>query len=166
MRDGHNVYSIRSVNTPDPAESTPAPVTAADMSSDLALQVLARVRLESASRDLRLAAVIVDRGGNTVASSRMDGAQLGALSLAGDKAYTAVAFGHPTGRWAGSSAPGGGDWGLSGTLGGRAIVFAGGVPLYLDGQLIGGLGVSGAASSQDEECAVAAATALGLRTTP
>ncbi|MEO5834537.1 MAG: heme-binding protein, partial [Nakamurella sp.] len=99
---------------------------------------------------------------NLVAAGRMDGAQLGALSLATDKAFTAVSFGHPTSAWVDSSGPGGSDWGLAGTLGGRAIVFPGGVPLYADGHLVGGVGVSGTASLIDAECASAAAVACGL----
>jgi len=95
---------------------------------------------------------------------RMDGAQLGALPLAVDKAFTAVSFGHPTRAWAESSAPGGSDWGLGTSLGGRAVVFPGGVPLFADGELVGGLGVSGAASTVDEACAEAAARACGVLT--
>jgi len=137
-----------------------------DLSEALAAALIDSVREVCGRRGLALAAVVVDRGGNPVASTRRDGAQLGAMSLAGDKAYTAVAFGAPTSRWAAVTAPGASDWGLAGTLGGRAVVFAGGVPLYLDGELVGGLGLSGAASTVDEECAEQAAAQAGLRTAP
>jgi uncharacterized protein GlcG (DUF336 family) len=92
----------------------------------------------------------------------MDGAQLGAGSLALDKAVTAVSFGHPTAAWAASSAPGGTDWGLSHTLAGRAIVFPGGVPVYAGADLVGAVGVSGAASEVDEACALLAVRSQGL----
>ena len=141
-------------------------VTAPDLSCEAALELVTHVHRESDARGLRLAAAVVDRGGNLVASGRMDGAQLGAMSLASDKALTAVSFGHPTSAWSESSRPGGGDWGLAATLGGRAIVFPGGVPLYFEGQLIGGLGVSGTASAVDEQCAIVAAEALGLSVSP
>lgn len=137
-------------------------VTVHDLSGDLALRLVAEVQTQAAARGLGLAAAVVDRGGNLIAAGRMDGAQLGALSLATDKAFTAVSFGHPTSAWADSSGPGGSDWGLAGTLGGRAIVFPGGVPLYADGHLVGGLGVSGAASVVDAECASVAAIACGM----
>ncbi|WP_353987376.1 GlcG/HbpS family heme-binding protein [Ruicaihuangia caeni] len=133
-----------------------------DMSLDLALVLLAGVREQCSTRGIALAAAVVDRGGNLVSSARMDGAQLGALSIATDKAFTAAAFGHPTSAWTASSAPGGGDWGLAHALGGRAIVFPGGVPIFDGGELIGALGVSGAASTVDEECALAAAAAAGV----
>ena len=139
-------------------------VVAADMSLGAAEALLEGVKRESQARGARLAAVVVDRGGNLVASMRMDRAQLGAASIAMDKAVTAASFGHPTRAWAASSAPGGSDWGLAGTLGGRAIVFPGGVPIFADGQLIGALGVSGAASEVDDACAEGAAAALGLGT--
>ncbi len=144
--------------------TTPSALPAApDMSLELAERLLGGVRAEAAASGVGLAAVVVDRGGNLVAAARMDGSQLGAFSLANDKAYTAVAFGHPTGAWAESSTPGGSDWGLAGTLGGRAIVFAGGLPVYADGALIGAVGASGAASTVDAHCVRTAIAAAGLQ---
>ncbi|MEV0001510.1 heme-binding protein [Micromonospora sp. NPDC050980] len=137
-----------------------------DMSHELARRLVDEVHAEAARQGVRLAAAVVDRGGNLVAAGRMDGAQLGALTLGLDKAFTAASFGHPTSAWIASSAPGGGDWGLAGTLGGRAVVFPGGIPLYAAGQLVGGLGVSGAASPVDEACAEKAAGNCALETRP
>jgi glc operon protein GlcG len=141
-------------------------VQAPDMSLAVAEDLLHVVKQEAGSRAVRLAAAVVDRGGNLVASMRMDLAQLGASSLALDKAVTAVSFGHPTRAWASSSAPGGSDWGLAHTLQGRAIVFPGGLPVFAGTELVGALGVSGAASDVDEACAAAAVDALDLRTGP
>jgi uncharacterized protein GlcG (DUF336 family) len=135
---------------------------ASDVSEELALALLAGVATAASTRGVRLAACVVDRGGHLVAARRADGAQLGAMSLANDKAYTAVAFGAPTARWAESSVPGGSDWGMGGSLGGRAIVIAGGVPLYAGTELIGGLGVSGAPSAIDDACARESVAAVGL----
>jgi glc operon protein GlcG len=137
-------------------------VVAADMSLLVARALLDEVERQAAELRLALAAVVVDRGGNPVASMRMDGAQLGAMSIAGDKALTAVSFGRGTSAWSDTSAPGGSDWGLAGTLDGRAIVFAGGLPTYSDGVLVGALGVSGASSDLDERCAELAVKAAGL----
>jgi uncharacterized protein GlcG (DUF336 family) len=158
--------------TPDVRTELPLPdgpeaalVVTADMSLAIAQALLAGVQAEATRRAVRLAASVVDRGGNVVASARMDHAQLGAASLAHDKAVTAVSFGHPTAAWSHSSAPGGSDWGLAHTLGGRAIVFPGGVPVFCGHELIGGLGVSGAAAAVDEACAEAALTSVALRST-
>lgn len=133
-----------------------------DMTLDLAERVLGTLKIEAAAVGERLAVAVVDRGGNLVAAARMDGAQLGATSLALNKAYTAVAFGLPTGAWATTSMPGNSDWGLTATLDGRAVVFPGGVPVYLEGHLIGGVGVSGAKSEVDEACAEKAVAGTGL----
>lgn len=148
----------------DAAAKPPAAplVVAPDMSLAVATSLLDAVAVRADGEGIRLAAAVVDRGGNLVASVRMDGAQLGAMSLALDKAVTAVSFGHPTRAWADSSAPGGSDWGLAHTLGGRAVVFPGGVPVFADGSLMGGLGVSGAASDVDEKCALYAVQAAGV----
>lgn len=146
-------------------ESAASLVIAPDMSLAAATALLDGVTAHAGAEGIRLAAAVVDRGGNLVASVRMDNAQLGAMSLACDKAVTAVSFGHPTRAWSASSAPGGSDWGLAHTLGGRAVVFPGGIPVFADGVLVGGLGVSGAASDVDENCAMAAVQAVGLATT-
>jgi len=134
------------------------------MSLAVANSLLDRVAGQAGTDGICLAAAVVDRGGNLVASMRMDNAQLGAMSLAFDKAVTAVSFGYPTRAWSTSSAPGGSDWGLAHTLGGRAVVFPGGVPVFADGALVGGLGVSGAASDIDEKCALGAILSAGFTT--
>jgi len=145
---------------------SPELVLAADMSLLVAQSLLDEVQSQAEARGVRLAAAVVDRGGNTVAFMRMDGAQLGAGSLALDKAVTAVSFGHPTRAWLSTSAPGGSDWGLAHTLGGRAIVFPGGLPVFAPGALVGGIGVSGTASEVDEACAEAAVVAQNLTSSP
>lgn len=115
------------------------------MSLAVAEALLDGVKKAAAAAGCALSAMVVDRAGHPMASCRMDGAQLGAASLASDKAYTAAAFGHPTAAWARSSAPGSPDWGMANALGGRCIVFPGGVPVFVGQQLIGAVGVSGAA---------------------
>lgn len=126
-----------------------------------ALVLLAHVR-EAAARDgLAVSAAVCDRGGNAVASARMDGAALGAMELAAGKAYTAVLWATPTAEFARSTQPGGADWGWN-TTDPRIVVYAGGIPLLADGDLVGGLGASGGTAEQDAECVSTAARALGL----
>src|SRR6185503_12584563 len=100
-------------------------------------------------------------GGHVIAAQRMDGAALGALSLAEGKAYTAVLWGMRTGDFTESTQPGGPDWGWN-TTDPRVVVYAGGIPLIADGELVGGLGASGGAADEDEACVAAAARALGF----
>ena len=137
-------------------------VVGPDMSLSLAEALLDGVKKEATAAGCALSAVVVDRAGHPVASCRMDGAQLGAASIASDKAYTAAAFGRPTAAWSESSAPAGPDWGMAGALGGRCIVFPGGLPVFSGQHLIGAVGVSGAASSIDQTCAENAIHSTGL----
>jgi len=127
----------------------------------LALALLAAVRAEAEARSLQLAACVVDAGGHVIASQRMDGAALGAMQLAAGKAYTAVLWGARTGDFTESTQPGGADWGWN-TTDERIVVYAGGVPLFADGLLVGGVGASGGAAADDEACVVAAVLALGF----
>ena len=130
-------------------------------SLDLALELLAAVRGEAEARSLQLAICVVDAGGHVIASQRMDGAALGAMQLAVGKAYTAVLWGARTGDFTESTQPGGADWGWN-TTDARIVVYAGGVPLFAAGQLVGGVGASGGAAADDEACVVAAVGALGF----
>ncbi len=139
-----------------------APAHRADTTLDLAQQLLAGVRAEAQRRGAAMGAAVVDAGGNLVAALRMDGAQLVALPLAIDKAWTTVALNAPTETWAASTAPGGPDWGMATALGGRLVVFAGGLPVRVDGAAVGGIGVSGAAAAVDRACAAAGPAAAGL----
>jgi len=131
------------------------------LSLELALSLLARVREEAEARDLSLAAAVVDSGGDVLASQRMDGAALGAMQLAVGKAFTAVSWATPSGEFGRSTQPGGDDWGWN-TTDSRIVVYAGGIPLLVDGELVGAIGASGGTGSEDEQCVAAAAGALGF----
>ncbi|RYY27664.1 MAG: heme-binding protein [Sphingomonadales bacterium] len=105
------------------------------------------------------AIAIVDESGVLKAFRRMDGAPLLAVDIATNKAYTAVSFGIPTHGWH--------DFikndppllhGIVHTP--RLVVFGGGYPVTEDGQVIGGIGVSGGHYEQDMQVAEAALAAL------
>jgi len=130
-------------------------------SLELALRLIEGVRAEAEARSLALAMCVVDAGGHVIATQRMDGAALGAMRLAEGKAYTAVLWGTRTGDFTESTQPGGADWGWN-TTDDRIVVYAGGIPLVADGQLVGGLGASGGAADEDEACVRAAAEARGF----
>ena len=127
----------------------------------LALELLERLRAEAQARSLALAMCVVDAGGHVVATQRMDGAALGAMRLAVGKAYTAALWGARTGDFTESTQPGGADWGWN-TTDDRIVVYAGGVPLYADGALVGGVGASGGAADEDEACVAVAVRAAGF----
>ena len=129
---------------------------------ELALRVLAEVRAEAAREGLAVAAAVADAGGHVIASARMDGAALGAMKLAVDKAFTAVLWQTPTGVFMSSTQPGGDDWGFNTSTDGRIVVYAGGLPVFDGEELCGALGVSGGTGEQDEACARQALAATGL----
>jgi uncharacterized protein GlcG (DUF336 family) len=133
-----------------------------DIGTDLALQIVAAARREAERQGHLVSIVVADRAGNPVASARMDGSALGAYVIAVDKAYSSALWNCRTGEMAEVSLPGNGDWGFDKTIGGRMIVFAGGVSVRKDGVQIGALGISGALSEEDEAVCVAALATLGL----
>ena len=102
---------------------------------------------------------VVDAGGNLVSHARMDGASVGCIDLSINKA--ARSFDIPTAELAESSQPGQPFFGIHGSSNGRAMIFAGGLPLRRSGSVIGAIGVSGGSGSQDAAVAAAGAAALG-----
>jgi uncharacterized protein GlcG (DUF336 family) len=104
---------------------------------------------------------IVDAGGVLKALERMDGAPLISVQIAQDKAYTAVGFGIPTAAWHDfikddPPLAAGATTGID-----RLVIFGGGFPITVEGELVGGIGVSGGHYSEDSEVAEAALSALG-----
>lgn len=103
---------------------------------------------------------VLDAGAHLKAFTRMDGAVIGSIDVSKSKARTAVLFGIPSEAVWEYCKPGAPAPGLERSNGGLAT-FAGGVPLFdSKGTLIGAVGVSGGAVSQDLEIAKAAAAAL------
>lgn len=100
-----------------------------------------------------VSAAVVDAGGHLVHFQRMDGAEIAGPTLAVDKGFTAVAHRIETARLGPLTAPGGALWGLQANGGGRYVVFAGGLPCWYDGWVIGGIGVSGGTAEEDAACA-------------
>src|SRR5438309_4495334 len=101
-----------------------------------------------------------DAGGNLVAHVRMDKAWIGSVDIANNKAWTARAFDISTRELAELSQSGDQFFGIHASNGGRVMIFAGGIPLKRDGQVIGAIGVSGGLGKQDQAVAEAGEAAL------
>jgi uncharacterized protein GlcG (DUF336 family) len=111
---------------------------------------------------IRINVAVVDAGGNLAAFLRMPGAFLHSIDIAIDKAYTAAGFGLPTSAWT-QVLSGHSEAVRDGIpMRPRMVCFGGGLPLRHEGQLIGGIGVSGGSEQEDEDCARAALAAIGL----
>jgi uncharacterized protein GlcG (DUF336 family) len=103
---------------------------------------------------------VVDAGGNLVAHERMDGAWLGSIDISVKKAFTSRAFDISTKDLAKHSQPGGQFFGIHASNDGRVMIFAGGIPLKKNGQVVGAIGVSGGSGDQDQTVAEAGAAAF------
>jgi uncharacterized protein GlcG (DUF336 family) len=109
----------------------------------------------------KMNAAVVDQGGNLSAFLRAEGAFLHSISIAEDKAYTSVSFGVGTLELFKmiETAPILRE-GLVHRE--RLIIFGGGFPIVVDGQTVGGIGVSGGSEEEDEICSRAGLAAIGL----
>ncbi|ELZ95656.1 GlcG/HbpS family heme-binding protein [Haloferax volcanii] len=111
---------------------------------------------EAESMGLRMVITVANPEGNLIAQHRMDDAWLASVNISRNKAYTAAALQMPTHELAGGSQPGESLWGLQTTDENRLVVFGGGYPLEVDGELVGTVGVSGGEVSEDMAVASAA----------
>src|SRR5262245_54235023 len=106
-----------------------------------------------------MAVAIVDPGGDLVYFERMDGTQVGSVAVAQAKARSAARFKRPTKAFQDTLAAGGEGLRVLALEG--AVPVEGGVPLFIDGRVVGAIGLSGGTSPQDGQCAKVGADALG-----
>lgn len=107
---------------------------------------------------------VIDSGRELVAFARMDRALLASVAISQAKAYTARSLNSATKDVSGWAQPGGPLYGIETAhlAAGRALVtFGGGVPIVVDGEVVGAIGVAGGSPDQDHEVASAGAAALG-----
>ena len=134
-----------------PAQQMPIPY-GAPISLDQARTIVASARQAASQRRFSMAFAVVEPGGQLVLFEKMDGTQYGSEIVAPEKARTAARFKRPTksfsdavaaGRVAVLSLPG-------------IVAVEGGVPIVVQGRIVGALGVSGGTSEQDGEIAAIA----------
>ena len=138
-----------------------ATVDKKSVSLELAQRLVDAAAAKAREIGVPMCIAVCDESGNLKAFTRMDGAALLSIGVAQDKAYTAVGFGMPTSQWHDFIKN---DPPLAaGVVGAspRLIIFAGGNPIIVDGQIVGGIGVSGGHYSQDQQCVDAALAILG-----
>lgn len=116
---------------------------------DKAKKMISAAEQKAVEIDCPMVITVVDEGGNMVAQHRMDGALLVSVDISRGKAYTAVALKMPTETLASLTQPGQMLFGINTTDGGRLIIFGGGLPIIENGQVVGGIGVSGGSVEQD-----------------
>lgn len=125
---------------------------------DQARKVSAAAQQEAAKNGWLMVVSIMDPGGHLVLLERMDNGQFGSVQVAQDKARSAVAFRRPTKAFHDMVAAGG--EGVRMLVMSGAVPIDGGLPIILDGKVIGGIGLSGGTSAQDGQVAQAGLAAL------
>jgi len=98
---------------------------------------------------------VVDESGNLIAFERMDGGKITSITVSQDKAFTAAAARKATHEYNAACVPGNLVFGIHTALNGRLSVVGGGLPVIVDGEVVGGIGLSSGTPDQDMDCAQA-----------
>lgn len=103
---------------------------------------------------------VTDEAAQLIAFRRMDGGKVTSSTIAIDKAFTAAGAKKATHEYGAASQPGAPAYGIASAIGGRLVVVGGGLPVVVDGAVVGGIGVSSGTPDQDREVAQAGIDAL------
>ncbi len=122
---------------------------------EAAKKIAASAIAEARKNNWTMAVAITDIGGDLVYFEKMDGTQTGSVGVALGKARSAVLFKRPTKVWEDAVAAGGAGVRILGLEG--AVPIEGGLPLLIDGKIVGAIGVSGGTAQQDGVAAKAGA---------
>ena len=125
-----------------------------------AKRMLTAAEAKAASLGIAYNIAIVDAGGHLVAFVRQDGALIGSIDLAIDKAMTARFFDKTTSELATLAQSGKPLFGIQESNAGKVVIFGGGVPIVSQGSIVGAVGTSAGTVEQDIQVAEAAIAAL------
>ena len=128
------------------------------VTTDAAKRAAGAALSEARKNNWTMAAAIVDTAGDLVYFEKIDGTQVASTLIAVDKARSAVRFKRPTKAMQDVLAAGGEGLRFLALQG--AIPVEGGIPLVMDGKIVGAIGLSGGTSAQDGQCAKAGADAV------
>jgi glc operon protein GlcG len=128
------------------------------IAADAAKKIAAAAIAEARKNNWAMAVAVVDTGGYLVYFERMQDTQLGSVEIAIEKAKSAALFRRPTKSFQDTLAAGGDGLRILRLTG--AVPVEGGIPLIVDGKLIGAVGASGGSSDQDGRTAQAGAGAM------
>ena len=137
------------------------PQYGANVSLDQAKKAIAAGQAEARKNNWPVAIAIVDNAGQLVAFEKMDNTQTASVEVAQDKAVSAAIYRRTTKVVQDGLAAGGAGLRLLGLRGMSPV--EGGIPLFIDGKIVGGIGVSGVTAEQDGMVAKAGADALSAK---
>ena len=125
----------------------------------------ARVIMDAAEKKAREIGVdmdiaITDDSGSLLMFHRMDNARITSIDISISKAFTAAAARKSTRAYGETSVPGGPSYGIHVSNQGRFMILAGGLPIFFNNQIVGGIGCSSGHADQDEAVAQAGLDAL------
>jgi glc operon protein GlcG len=143
---------------PAPAAASAVPQYGANVTQEQARRLLAAAMADARRINVPMAVAIVDTAGNLVAFERMENTQTASIQVAQDKGVSAAIYRRPTKVFQDALAGGGAGLRILSLRGANAV--EGGLPINVDGRIIGGIGVSGGSSEQDGEVARAALGSL------
>lgn len=120
----------------------------------LAKQLMEIIEKRAEAVGLKAVIALCNAHGNPIAVHCMDDAFLVSYDVATKKAYTSVAVKMSTMELSKIAQPGQTFYGVDKLDGGKIIIFGGGIPLKVNGKIVGGLGISGGTGEQDHDLAV------------
>jgi glc operon protein GlcG len=136
----------------------PPPAYGNAITLEQAKKVMAGAEAEAKKNNWPVVIAILDSGGQLVMLQRLDNTQWGSVEVAKDKARSAVAFRRPTKAFQDLIGQGGANLRLLNLTG--ASMLEGGIPIVVDGKIVGAVGVSGVTSQQDAQIGQAGIDAL------
>lgn len=120
-----------------------------------ALILIEGARLKATEIGVPMCISIVDESGNLIAFERMDGGKVTSITISQDKAFTAAAARKATHDYNAVNTPGSLAFGIHTEVGGRLSSVGGGLPVMVEGDVVGGIGLSSGTPQQDMDCAQA-----------
>lgn len=120
-----------------------------------AQMLIAGARQKAREIGVPMCIAITDEAGQLIAFERMDGGKVTSTTIAIDKAFTAAGAKKATHDYGVASQPGSPAFGIHSAIGGRLMVVGGGLPVIVDGEVVGGIGLSSGTPGQDMQCAQA-----------
>jgi len=114
-----------------------------------AKHILSAAEAKAESMGIAYNIAVVDAGGHLLAFSRQDGALIGSIDLAIDKASTARIFDKATSYLATLAQSGEPLFGIQESNAGKVVIFGGGIPIMFDGEIVGAIGASAGTVEQD-----------------
>lgn len=126
------------------------------LSASEAQVLLEGAALKATEMAVPMCVAVCDESGNLIRFERMDGGKISSISIAVDKAFTGAVARQGTHVYNQLCVPGKPTFGIHVTNDGHFSVIGGGLPIWVGGQIAGGIGVSSGTAEQDLVCAEAA----------